>query len=68
MSWMSESGCFPLEQIVHVDPDHFKRIMPEWSGYIARDAEGAGTLCHRESGFIQEIAQEVAMRRAQHGA
>ena len=24
MSWMSSSGLFPLEQIVHIDPDHFK--------------------------------------------
>ena len=66
MSWMSEAGIFPLEQIVHIDPDHFKRIMPEWDPYVARDAEQAGTQCHRESGYIQEIAQEVAMRHSQH--
>ena len=23
LSWMSRSGYFPLENIVHVDPDHF---------------------------------------------
>ena len=40
--------------------------MPEWDAYVARDAERAGTLCHRESGFLQEIAQEVALRRRQH--
>ena len=66
MSWMSEAGIFPLEQIVHIDPDHFKRIMPEWDAYVEHDAEQAGTLCHRESGYIQEIAQEVAMRHSQH--
>ena len=40
--------------------------MPEWDAYVARDAERAGTLCHRESGFLQEIAQEVAMRNSQN--
>jgi hypothetical protein len=29
LSWMSSQGLFPLEYIVHVDPDFFKRIMPE---------------------------------------
>ena len=66
MSWMSTSGIFPLERIVHIDPDFFKRIMPEWPGYVARDAEKAGSLCHRESGFMQEIAQEAALRTRQH--
>lgn len=27
--WLSANGYFPLENIVHVDPDHFKRCMPE---------------------------------------
>eukprot|EP00964_Phaeocystis_antarctica_P118555 scaffold82340_cov48-Phaeocystis_antarctica.AAC.4 len=91
LSWMSRSGYFPLENIVHVDPDHsnpnpnptpsptltpphpnpnispaanqvdpdhFKRLMPEWSGYTAQ-SERAGNFCHRESGYLQEIAQEV---------
>jgi hypothetical protein len=58
LSWMSRNGYFPLETIVHIDPDHFKRLMPEWSEYTKR-SEQAGNFCHRESGFIQEIAQEV---------
>ena len=33
--------------------------------YTSR-AKDAGTLCHRESGFLQEIAQEVAMRNSQN--
>ena len=85
LSWMSRSGYFPLENIVHVDPDHFdptptptpsptltpphpnpnispaanqvdpdhfKRLMPEWPGYTAQ-SERAGNFCHRESGYLQ---------------
>ena len=33
---------------------------------MRRDPLTAGTLCHRESGFIQEIATEVALRTSQH--
>mmetsp|Transcript_10557 Transcript_10557/g.24558 ORF Transcript_10557/g.24558 Transcript_10557/m.24558 type:complete len:688 (+) Transcript_10557:264-2327(+) len=65
LSWMSANGYFPIEDIVHVDPDHFKRIMPEWPEYTARGEE-AGSLCHLESTFLQEIAQEAAMRLTQN--
>jgi hypothetical protein len=51
---------------VHIDPDYFKKIMPEWKGYISRDAMSAGTFCHRESAYIQEIAQEQAMLQMQN--
>ena len=27
LSWMSRHGFFPLENIVHIDPDHFKSCM-----------------------------------------
>ncbi|KAG8462078.1 hypothetical protein KFE25_011528 [Diacronema lutheri] len=66
LSWMSERGHFPLEAIVHVDPDHFKRLMPEWEGYAARDGASAGSLTHHESCFLQELATECAMRGSQH--
>lgn len=55
-----------MEYIVHIDPDFFKRIMPEWSTYVGVNKEFAGTACHQESGYIQEIAQEVSMRERQH--
>jgi hypothetical protein len=29
LAWLSQQGLFPIEYIVHVDPDFFKRIMPE---------------------------------------
>eukprot|EP00301_Raphidiophrys_heterophryoidea_P014689 c23136_g1_i1.p1 GENE.c23136_g1_i1~~c23136_g1_i1.p1 ORF type:complete len:726 (-),score=154.13 c23136_g1_i1:13-2160(-) len=65
LSWMSEHGFLPLEHVVHVDPDYFKTAMPEWRQYVERGCE-AGVLCHKESGYIAEIAQEVALRRKQN--
>eukprot|EP01043_Picozoa_sp_COSAG02_P001835 COSAG02_NODE_39_length_48074_cov_106.508890_48_plen_631_part_01 len=65
LSWMSRNGYFPLEDIVCIDPDHFKKMMPEWPHYVSAGSD-AGSLCHRESGFLQEIAQEVAMKNSQN--
>eukprot|EP00658_Telonema_sp_P-2_P050202 TRINITY_DN3824_c0_g1_i3.p1 TRINITY_DN3824_c0_g1~~TRINITY_DN3824_c0_g1_i3.p1 ORF type:complete len:803 (-),score=152.20 TRINITY_DN3824_c0_g1_i3:26-2434(-) len=70
MSWMSRHGVFPLEQIVHIDPDYFKHTMPEWKGYVRYDRETgtqlAGSQCHLESGALQEIATEVSLSSSQH--
>lgn len=54
LSWMSQHGFFPLENIVHIDPDAFKMMMPEWPDYVARDRDNAGTMCHMESCFMVE--------------
>ena len=32
LGWLSEQGIFPLEDIVHIDPDYFKSQLPEVSG------------------------------------
>ena len=55
MSWLSECGIFPIEGFIRIDPDHFKRVMPEWEGY-RKKSEAAGTFCHQESCVLQEIA------------
>jgi len=31
--YLSKQGFFPLEYIVHIDSDEFKRVMPEWKEY-----------------------------------
>lgn len=66
MAYMSKHGIFPLESIVQIDPDALKGLMPEWQGYIDEDkANGtrhAGAHCHRESGYLQELATESALR------
>jgi hypothetical protein len=66
LSWLSGQGLFPLEYIVHVDPDFFKRVMPEWKGYLSRNQDFAGTATHPESIFMQEIAAEAALQQRQH--
>lgn len=70
MSWLSEHGLFSLEKVVHIDPDHFKTVMPEWRGYIEQDrtagTQKAGTMCHKESGLLQELATELALTRGQN--
>lgn len=66
LSWMSERGHFPLESIVHIDPDHFRQLMPEWPAYAKRDPTTAGSHTHAEACYLQELATECAMRGLQH--
>ena len=66
LSWMSRNGYFPLEHIVHVDPDHFKSLMPEWSEYKKRSTATAARLCHPESALMAELAQHAAMEARQN--
>lgn len=62
---MSKLGHFPIENIVRIDPDFFKQLMPEWNGYVSAGKD-AGSLCHKESGYLQELCQEVALRSRQN--
>uniref|UniRef100_A0A6S8CUX6 Zeta toxin domain-containing protein n=3 Tax=Aureoumbra lagunensis TaxID=44058 RepID=A0A6S8CUX6_9STRA len=66
MNWMSARDIFPLRNIVHIDPDRFKQMMPEYPEYLRRDRASAGTMCHRESGLLAELAQEIAMEQRLH--
>ena len=61
LRWMSSNNIFPLEEIVHIDPDHCKSLMPEWKGYVEGDSLQAGGNCHKESGFIQELCEKVSL-------
>lgn len=54
-------GCFPLPDIVTVDPDIFKTVFPEWPEYCRRFPESAGSLTRMESGYLVELAQEVSL-------
>ena len=64
--WLSRVGIFPLEQIVRVDPDHFKTLMPEWTNYLRENTANAAMLCHEESALIAELAQEAGMQQTQN--
>ena len=66
INWMSERAIFPLSNIVQLDPDVFKVAMPEWEGYVSRDPLTAGYHTRKESGFLVEVAQELAMRQFKH--
>jgi len=66
MNWMSQRDIFPLRRVVHVDPDRFKRLMPEWPAYVQLNEKNAGTLCHTESGTMAELAQALAMDQRCH--
>ena len=70
MAWMSRHKIFPLENVVRIDPDYFKRSMPEWEDYVKEDRKSgtkeAGGRCHTESGFMAEIATELALRKGRN--
>ena len=64
---------FPLDNIVVVDPDQFKSKMSEWTTYVKNaeahpgdEGRAAGTLCHHESGYMQEITQEAALKASKN--
>jgi len=64
MGWLSQHSEFPLEDLVHIDPDQYKSMMPEWAKYVENGNGNAGAMCHQESCFLQELCQEVAMTRS----
>mmetsp|Transcript_24844 Transcript_24844/g.32354 ORF Transcript_24844/g.32354 Transcript_24844/m.32354 type:complete len:378 (+) Transcript_24844:179-1312(+) len=55
MKWLSSNHYFPLESFVLVDPDMIRYQLPEMPIYLSKNQYTAGTLTHKESGFIQEI-------------
>jgi len=63
LNWMSEHGYFPLEDLSVLDPDEFKKSLPEWNGYVEANPMRAGELTHLESGLLVEIAQEALLQR-----
>lgn len=65
LGWMSEHGIFPLKDMVCIDPDHLKRVMPEWHQYIIQGKD-AGSLCHAESAYMEEMVQALAMMNRQN--
>ncbi|KAJ9440959.1 Glutaredoxin-C4 [Diplonema papillatum] len=64
--WMSDNGYFPLPDLVQIDPDRFKELLPEWDGYLEVDPHSAGAKTRKESGFCVEIAQEEGLRRGKN--
>lgn len=63
MSWLSNQGFFPLETVVHVDPDNFKLHMPEWPGYQKMGETSVDKVCGNEANFLADLTQEAALSR-----
>ena len=59
MNWMSQRDILPLRRVVHVDPDRFKCLMPEWPSYMSRDPKCAGR-CVTGISTLAELAQALA--------
>ena len=57
LKWASSNGYFDASRYVHVDPDKIKFMLPEMQEYIRRNNKTAGSLTHKESGYIAEIVQ-----------
>eukprot|EP00614_Pseudopedinella_elastica_P032078 CAMPEP_0172634592 /NCGR_PEP_ID=MMETSP1068-20121228/195376_1 /TAXON_ID=35684 /ORGANISM="Pseudopedinella elastica, Strain CCMP716" /LENGTH=416 /DNA_ID=CAMNT_0013446567 /DNA_START=209 /DNA_END=1459 /DNA_ORIENTATION=+ len=66
MRWMAEQGHFPLASFVQVDPDMIRYRLPEMAGYLSRNQDEAGSLTHKEAGFIQEILTLEGLKRGKN--
>jgi len=65
MEWISNQNLFTHERFVFVNPDYFKGVMPEYKLYTAA-GQPEGTMCHKESNLMDEIAQSAALRKNKH--
>jgi len=66
MRWLVAEDILPLQSLVAIDPDRIKRCMPEWKDLVLNSNGLAGSLTHKESVSIAEIAQEVALRESRN--
>ena len=64
--FLVEKRIIPLRELQILDSDVFKAALPEWHGYLQRDALSAGFQTRHESGYLLEIAQEYALQRRRH--
>ena len=60
MRWLASAGIFPLDRFVVVNPDVIKSRLPEMPHFIAANRALAGSLTHKESGYICEIIERQA--------
>lgn len=59
---LKSSGILDPNDFVWNDPDEIKPMLPEYEPFFKIDAKAAATAVHLESGHIQEILFEHAMR------
>jgi hypothetical protein len=61
LSTLHNSGLFPLDGFLKIDPDMLKVELPEMSGYLRVDPESAATKIHRESTQMADVLFEHAL-------
>ncbi len=66
MQWLNDEDHFPLPDIVQIDPDVFKMSLPEWDRFLEHAPYKAGRNTRLESGYMVEMAQEVAMQMSKN--
>jgi Zeta toxin len=60
---LNESGQFPLESFIRVDPDEIRRRLPEFQIYLEKNPEKAGELTRKEAGMMAEILTSFALEQ-----
>ncbi|MBH0777597.1 zeta toxin family protein [Nocardia bovistercoris] len=58
-----KSGVLPRENVVHIDPDSFKEMIPEYRQIIAEGDHRASTMVQSESGEVYGAARNAAWER-----
>mmetsp|Transcript_10832 Transcript_10832/g.26001 ORF Transcript_10832/g.26001 Transcript_10832/m.26001 type:complete len:481 (+) Transcript_10832:74-1516(+) len=67
LEWLRRHGMFPLERFVSVDPDHIRRLLPEFDVYLQQGhAHKAGEATRKEAGMLTEMLTTAALNRGQH--
>jgi predicted ABC-type ATPase len=61
---LRDDGLIPTRDIVHIDPDTFKKVIPEFEELIKRKDGRAAMIVHEESTAMarEAFAQAVAKR------
>ena len=55
IQWLYQTGLFPLDAFVNVDPDAIRSLLPETAQYNALDDKTTGHLTQKEVGYISEV-------------
>jgi hypothetical protein len=63
MQYLTELGILALPNLVYVDVDATRAVIPEWPLYRALVKENPGAKTQKEAGLIAELAQGLALRR-----
>jgi len=66
MQWLYQSGLFPMDAFVNVDPDALRMLLPETAQYNHLDDKKTGHLTQKEVGYISEILSYDALQKGKN--